>query len=82
MEKILTKFFKKDKIIIGTEGSGKWGKKVIEYIFKKAFPYKKITFTNENICDLIIKGPFSFPKLWNSTPKKYIYWSGEPLYCK
>ena len=67
-----------NSIVIGTEGNGEWGEKVIRYILEKAHPNQNIIFSNENTCDFIIKGPFKYEKLWNSDPKKYIYWSGEP----
>ena len=66
-------------LIIGSEGNGvKWGKKLIEYLIKKAFTNCSIEYKMSLDCDIIVMSHF-FNKeaLWNKQKKKYIYWSGE-----
>ena len=64
-------------ITIGSEGHGKWGGKVINYILKK-INYIDIQYTNSADCDVIISSHFvNGEQQWNTQKKRYIYWSGE-----
>ena len=66
------------KLIIGSEGKGIWGQKVIRQLIKKIYKEIDIEFINDSSCDLIIKSVFIHnEKIWNTDFKKYIYWSGE-----
>tara|TARA_B110000971_G_scaffold193195_1_gene205975 strand:+ start:51 stop:944 length:894 start_codon:yes stop_codon:yes gene_type:complete len=66
------------KIMIGSEGMGIWGRKVIDYLLHIIYPKIEIEYKNSATCDYIIASHFSnHEPLWNITFKKYIYWSGE-----
>ena len=66
------------KLIIGTEGKGIWGQKVIRQLIYKIYKDINIEFRNDSTCDFIIKSVFvNNEKVWNTNLKKYIYWSGE-----
>ena len=66
------------EIIIGSEGKGIWGAKVINYLLNN-LGYKNIKYINSNDCNIIISSHFFFSeKKWNKDKNKcYIYWSGE-----
>jgi hypothetical protein len=67
-----------DNIYIGSEGMGIWGKKIINYLLKLAFPNKNIIWENNNKTHIIVKSNFAnHEKNWNAVKKPYIYWSGE-----
>lgn len=70
---------KKQQIIVSSEGNGlKWGKKVIDFIIKKAFPETTVIYEMSLDCDVIVLSHFiNEEALWNKQYKKYIYWSGE-----
>tara|TARA_B110000971_G_C20024472_1_gene508066 strand:+ start:899 stop:2422 length:1524 start_codon:yes stop_codon:yes gene_type:complete len=66
-------------IIIGSEGHGAWGGKVINYILKK-INYIDIQYKNSKDCDVIISSHFfDGEKQWNTQKKRYIYWTGESV---
>ena len=57
---------------------GIWGRKVIDYLLHKAYPGIKLEYKNSPECDCVVVSNFiSIEPLWNTTKKKYIYWSGE-----
>lgn len=65
------------RIIIGSEGMGCWGNKIINYLLYK-LNYKNIEYKNIDECAFIIASHFiDEEQLWNTKKKKYIYWSGE-----
>ena len=67
-----------NNIYIGSEGKGKWGEKIINYLLKLAFPNKNIIWENSNNSHIIVKSNFiNQEKEWNNLKKPYIYWSGE-----
>ena len=43
-----------NNIYIGSEGKGKWGEKIINYLLKLAFPNKNIIWENSNNSHIII----------------------------
>jgi len=66
------------KIIIGSEGMGIWGNKVLIYLLNKLYPNIDIENKNTSECNFIVLSHFiSIEPLWNKENKKYIYWSGE-----
>ena len=69
----------KKELIISSEGNGlEWGKKVIDFLIKKALPETNIKYEMSLDCDAIILSHFiNDEALWNKQDKKYIYWSGE-----
>ena len=66
-------------LIVSSEGNGvKWGKTVIDFLLKKAFPETEIKYEMSKDCDVIVLSHFTkYEALWNKEGKKYIYWSGE-----
>jgi hypothetical protein len=57
---------------------GSWGKVVIDFLIKKVYPDSSIIYENVPECNLIVKSLFpNIENEWNTTPNKYIYWSGE-----
>lgn len=70
-------------IIIGSEGKGIWGQRVIDMLLNK-IGYSNITYDNTDNCDIIIRSNFNrIEPYWNKKKKPYLYWSGEPyIPCK
>ena len=65
-------------IYVGSEGMGKWSKRLINYLIKLQNPNKNIIWINNNKTNIIIKSNFlSDEQEWNKLKKPYIYWSGE-----
>ena len=67
-------------IVIGSEGNGKDGEKVINFLIKKLNPSLNIYWENSNKCTLIVKSHFlNDEKRWYPQYKKirYLLWSGE-----
>ena len=62
-------------LIVSSEGNGvKWGKKVIDFLLKKAFPEKEIKYEMSKDCDVIVLSHFIKDEaLWNKEEKKYIF---------
>lgn len=80
----LITYFKKiesfvdNNIYIGSEGMGKWGERLINYLLKLQYPYKNIIWINNDKANIIVKSNFlSDEPEWNKINKYYIYWSGE-----
>jgi len=46
------------KITIGSEGMGRWGSKIIEYLLSKLYPNIKIEYKNIKTCDFVIQSHF------------------------
>jgi len=70
--------FSDNNIYIGSEGMGKWGERLINYIVKLKYPNKNIIWINNNKANIIVKSNFlSDEPEWNKLKKYYIYWSGE-----
>ena len=71
------------KIIIGSEGMGSYGKRIIENLIHIAYPNVLIEWKNDDSCDIIVRSHFTGYEfdndepVWNTTKKPYIYWSGE-----
>ena len=58
-----------------------FGSYLIDYLLSLSYPYKKVTFTNSEECDVIIYTHFTRKQeLWNQHPKPFIVWNGES-YC-
>jgi hypothetical protein len=80
---IVTYFKKSEKfldknIYIGSEGMGKWGERLINYLVKLNYPNKNIIWINDDKANIIVKSNFlSDEPEWNKIKKPYIYWSGE-----
>lgn len=66
-------------IVIGSEGRGwDYGSFVLSYLLKK-LGYSNIEYKNNDMCSFIVlSGELCNQPLWNTKPKKYIYYSGEP----
>lgn len=66
------------KIIIGTEGRGKYANRILNYILKLKYPDIEIEYRNDDSCQLILRSVFLRAEgKWNKKSKPYIYWSGE-----
>ena len=67
------------EIIVSSEGNGlTYGKKVVDYLIKNAYPESNIKYEMSLDCNVIILSHFiNDEALWNKQSKKYIYWSGE-----
>lgn len=64
--------------IIGSEGMGRWGSRIINYFISKINNNRKIIYKNESYCGFIVKSHFNKDEpLWNKTVKPYLLWSGE-----
>ncbi len=73
-----SELFIDNNIYIGSEGMGKWGKRLINYLIKIQYPNKNIIWINNNKSSIIVKSNFlSDEPEWNKNKKTYIYWSGE-----
>lgn len=67
-----------NNIYIGSEGMGKWGERLINYLLKLQYPNKNIIWINNDKANIIVKSNFlSDEPEWNKIKKYYIYWSGE-----
>ncbi|MCP4132630.1 MAG: hypothetical protein GY754_16820 [bacterium] len=67
-----------DKIIVGSEGMGVWGKYIVDYLLKLAYPASRIVWKNSGHSHLIVKSHFThFEEKWTNESLPYIYWSGE-----
>lgn len=65
-------------IIIGSEGKGSWGEKVLFYFLSRLYPSASYEIKNSDDAIIIISSHFaSVEPAWNKKKKKYIYWSGE-----
>jgi hypothetical protein len=66
------------EIIVSSEGKGIWGKKVVDFLIKNAYPKCNVKYEMSLDCNIIILSHFiNDEPLWNKQLKKYIYWSGE-----
>jgi hypothetical protein len=66
------------EFIIGSEGMGSWGKRIINYLIDKVKPGITIRYKNTIDCDLVVRSHFLRDEpVWNNTLKPYILWSGE-----
>jgi hypothetical protein len=65
-------------IVIGSEGMGwEYGSYVLSYLLNK-LGYSNIEYKNNDMCSFIVlSGELCNQPLWNTKPKKYIYYSGE-----
>ena len=64
--------------IIGSEGMGRWGSRIINYLISKINNNRKILYKNEECCSFIVKSHFNRDEpLWNDIKKPYLLWSGE-----
>jgi len=67
-----------DNIYIGSEGMGKYSKRLINYLIKLKYPNKNIIWINNNKANIIVRSHFLWEEpVWNNKKKFYIYWSGE-----
>jgi len=65
-------------MIIGSEGKGIYGRRVIDYLVSIAYPHPNIKWTKEGKCDFIVRSQFYNRDLpWNKYKLPYINWSGE-----
>ena len=65
-------------IIIGSEGMGRWGSRIIDFLISKISNNRKILYKNDNRCNFIVKSHFNKDEpLWNISKKPYLLWSGE-----
>ena len=65
-------------MIIGSEGKGIYGRRVIDYLISLAYPNQKINWAKEGKCDFIVRSQFyERDKPWNEYKLPYINWSGE-----
>jgi hypothetical protein len=67
-----------NNIYVGSEGMGKYGKRLINYLIKLKYPNKNIIWINNNKANIIVRSHFLWEEpVWNNKKKPYIYWSGE-----
>lgn len=64
--------------IIGSEGMGRWGSRIINSLISKINNNRKIIYENVENCNFIVKSHFNRDEpLWNNCKKPYLLWSGE-----
>ena len=64
--------------VIGSEGMGRWGSRIINYFISKINNNRKIIYKNVENCNFIVKSHFNRDEpLWNNSKKPYLLWSGE-----
>jgi len=64
--------------IIGSEGKGIWGRRIIDKLISQINRGKQIQYQNSSDCNFIVKSHFTKDEPeWNNNPKPYLLWSGE-----
>nr|VFJ75057.1 MAG: Glycosyltransferase family 10 (fucosyltransferase) C-term [Candidatus Kentron sp. FW] len=66
------------KIIVGSEGMGIWGRRLVDYLLRILYPGITIEWRNSADCHLIVKSHFiSLEPKWTHRILPFVYWSGE-----
>ena len=64
--------------VIGSEGKGIWGRRIIDKLISQINRGKEIQYHNSSDCNFIVKSHFTKDEPeWNNNPKPYLLWSGE-----